>query len=100
MNVLRSHLVLKTKRDKAGEVIKRKARLVAEGDAQVYGLDFDLSYAPVADFTVVRIVLSIVARQIMSCIASMCLMHSFVRHYLRLSTYANRRSWRRVLVRR
>jgi Reverse transcriptase (RNA-dependent DNA polymerase) len=54
MNNLRSHLVLKAKRDTAGAIIKYKARLVAGGDAQVHGLDFDQSYAPVADFTVVR----------------------------------------------
>jgi Reverse transcriptase (RNA-dependent DNA polymerase) len=44
-------------------MIKYKARLVAGGDAQVHGLDFDQSYAPVADFTVVRIILSIAARE-------------------------------------
>jgi hypothetical protein len=32
-------------------------------DAQVHGLDFYQSYAPVADFTVVRVILSIAARQ-------------------------------------
>jgi Reverse transcriptase (RNA-dependent DNA polymerase) len=63
MNILRSHLVLKAKRDTASEIIKYKARLVAGGDAPVHGLDFDKSYAPVADFTVVRIVLSIAARE-------------------------------------
>jgi Reverse transcriptase (RNA-dependent DNA polymerase) len=63
MNILRSHLVLKPKRDTAGAIIKYKARLVAGGDAQVHGLDFDQSYAPVSDFTVVRIILSIAARQ-------------------------------------
>jgi hypothetical protein len=31
--------------------------------AQVHGLDFDQSYAPVADFSVVRIILSIAARE-------------------------------------
>jgi hypothetical protein len=41
MNILRSHLVLKAKRDTAGAIIKYKARLVAGGDAQVHGLDFD-----------------------------------------------------------
>jgi Reverse transcriptase (RNA-dependent DNA polymerase) len=61
MNILRSHLVLKAKRDTAGAIIKYKARLAAGGDAQVHGLDFDQSYVPVADFTAVRIILSISA---------------------------------------
>jgi Reverse transcriptase (RNA-dependent DNA polymerase) len=63
MNILRSHLVLKAKRDTAGAIIKYKARLVAGGDAQVHGLDFDQSYAPVADFTVVHVIFSIAARE-------------------------------------
>jgi hypothetical protein len=63
MNILRSHLVLKAKRDTAGAIIKCKARLVAGGDAQLHGLDFDQSYAPVAGFTVVRVILSIAARE-------------------------------------
>jgi Reverse transcriptase (RNA-dependent DNA polymerase) len=63
MNILRSHLVLKSKRDTAGAIIKYKARLVAGGDAQVHGLDFDLSYAPVADFTVCRVILRISAHE-------------------------------------
>jgi hypothetical protein len=63
MNILRSHLVLKAKRGTAGAIIKYKAHLVAGGDAQVHGLDFDQSFAPVADFTVVRVILSIAARE-------------------------------------
>jgi Reverse transcriptase (RNA-dependent DNA polymerase) len=63
MNILRSHLVLKANRDTAGAIIKYKARFVAGGDAQVRGLDFDQSYAPVAFFTVVRVILSISARE-------------------------------------
>jgi Reverse transcriptase (RNA-dependent DNA polymerase) len=62
MNIFRSHLVLKAKRDTAGAIIKYKARLVSGGDAKVHGLDFDQSNAPVANFTVVRIILSIAAR--------------------------------------
>jgi hypothetical protein len=63
MNILRSHLVLKAKRDTADAIIKYKARLAAGGDAHVHGLDCDQSYAPVADFTVVRVILSIAARK-------------------------------------
>jgi Reverse transcriptase (RNA-dependent DNA polymerase) len=63
MNMLSSHLVLKARRDLAGAIIKYKARLVAGGDAKVYGLYFAQSNAPVADFTVVRIILSIAARE-------------------------------------
>jgi Reverse transcriptase (RNA-dependent DNA polymerase) len=63
MNILRSHPVLKAKRDTAGAIIKYKAHLVARGNAQVHGLDFDQSYASVADLTVVRIILSIAARE-------------------------------------
>jgi Reverse transcriptase (RNA-dependent DNA polymerase) len=62
MNILRSHLGLKSKRDTAGAIIKYKARLFAGGDAQVQGLDFDQSHASVADFTVVRVILSIAGR--------------------------------------
>jgi hypothetical protein len=63
INISRSHLILKEKRDTAGAIIKYKARLVAGGDAQVHGLDFDQSYTPVADFTVLRVILSIAARE-------------------------------------
>jgi Reverse transcriptase (RNA-dependent DNA polymerase) len=63
MNLLRSYMVLKAKRDTEGAIIRYKARLVAGGDAQVHGLGLDQSYAPVADFTVVRIILSIAARE-------------------------------------
>jgi Reverse transcriptase (RNA-dependent DNA polymerase) len=63
MNILRSNLVLKAKRDTAGAIIKYKARLVAGGDAQVHGHDFDQSYAPDAVFTVVLGILSIASRE-------------------------------------
>jgi Reverse transcriptase (RNA-dependent DNA polymerase)/GAG-pre-integrase domain len=63
MNILRSHLVLKANIDTAGAIIKYKARLVAGGCTQVHGLDFDQSYAPAADFTIVRVILSIAARE-------------------------------------
>jgi Reverse transcriptase (RNA-dependent DNA polymerase) len=63
MNILRSYLVLKTKRDTAGAIIKYKAHLVAGRDVQENGFDFDQSNAPVADFTIVRVILSIAAHE-------------------------------------
>jgi Arc/MetJ-type ribon-helix-helix transcriptional regulator len=83
MNILHSRLVLKAKRDTAGAIIEHKARLVSGGDSQVHGLDFDQSYAPVADFTVVRIILSIAAREM----HSLDVLNAFVRDPLAEGVY-------------
>ncbi len=53
--------VSKTKTDADGNVIKRKARLVAQGFSQQPGIDFELTYAPVGRSTSLRILLTIVA---------------------------------------
>jgi hypothetical protein len=63
MNILRSHLALKAKRDTARAIIKYKARLVACSNAQIHGLDFGHSYPLVANFTIVSIIHSIHARE-------------------------------------
>jgi Reverse transcriptase (RNA-dependent DNA polymerase) len=78
MNILRSYLVLREKRDTASAIIKYKARLVADGDSQLHGLDFDQSYAPVADFTVVCVVLRIAIRE-NRVVHSLDLSNAFVR---------------------
>jgi Reverse transcriptase (RNA-dependent DNA polymerase) len=78
INILRSHLVLKSKRDTAGAIIKYKDRLVAGRDAQVHGLDFDQSYVPVADFTVIRVIISTAARE-NSVVYSLDVSKAFVR---------------------
>jgi hypothetical protein len=80
MNTLRSHLVLKEKRGTAGAIIKCKYRLDSGGDSQVHGLDFDQSYSPIADSTVVRVILRIAARETVSCTACMSRTRSFVLH--------------------
>jgi hypothetical protein len=86
MNILRLHLVLKAKRDTTGAIIKYKTRLAAGGDAQVHGLDFDQSYALVADFTVVRVILSIDARE-NRVVHSLDVSNAFVRAPLALVVY-------------
>ena len=43
-----SHMVYKTKKNSAGKTVKHKARLVAGGHRQVYGRDYDETFAPTA----------------------------------------------------
>ncbi|GAA5905630.1 hypothetical protein JCM5296_000533 [Sporobolomyces johnsonii] len=53
--------VLLVKRDADGKVIKYKARLVARGDMQVEGVDFDETFSSTVRLTTVRLVLSLLA---------------------------------------
>ena len=61
--VLPSQFVLKVKRDAHGRVDKYKARSVALGNLQRPNLDYIETYAPVVDFTVVRIVIVVALTQ-------------------------------------
>ena len=56
--VFPSRFVLKVKRNSDGTFERRKARLVLLGNLQRPCIDFYDTYAPVADFVVVRIVLA------------------------------------------
>ena len=51
--------VFRAKRDACGDVVRYKVRLVAEGFAQVQGVDFHETFAPVAKFTTIRCILAI-----------------------------------------
>jgi hypothetical protein len=55
--------VFKLKRDKAGKIIKHKARLVAHVFVQQAGVDFDEVYAPVARMESVRVLLALAAHE-------------------------------------
>ena len=58
-NIVGSKWVYKTKRDSHGQVDRYKARLVAQGYTQEFGVDYDEVYAPVAHYKSIRTVLSI-----------------------------------------
>ena len=59
VNVIVTKWIFKNKTDESGNVTKNKARLVAQGYAQVEGLDFDETFAPVARLEAIRLLLSI-----------------------------------------
>ena len=60
-NVIRTKWVFRNKQDEHGVVTRNKARLVAQGFAQVEGLDFGETYGPVARLESIRIILAYAA---------------------------------------
>jgi hypothetical protein len=60
-NVVGTKWVFRNKQDKHGVVTRNKARLVAKGYAQVAGLNFEETFAPVARLESIRILLAYAA---------------------------------------
>ncbi|XP_073056906.1 uncharacterized protein [Primulina eburnea] len=58
-NVIGTKWVFKNKTDESGNIIRNKARLVAQGYTQVEGVDFDETFAPVARIESIRLLLAI-----------------------------------------
>jgi len=63
VNPLGSKFVFSIKRRSDGSIDRYKARLVALGNRQEYGLDYDETFAPIAKMTTVRTILALVASQ-------------------------------------
>jgi transposase InsO family protein len=61
-NVVDSKWVFRVKKNAGGEIEKWKARLVARGFSQVYGVDYFETFAPVARLASIRSILAIAAR--------------------------------------
>lgn len=53
--------VFDTKQDESGNIVKRKARLVAQGFSQRHGFDYDDTYSPVVRYDSLRILLVLAA---------------------------------------
>ena len=61
-NAVGSKWVFDLKTNKKGEILRYKARLVAQGFTQVEGVDYKETYAPVASRTTLRMVMSLAAQ--------------------------------------
>ncbi|KAG9450348.1 hypothetical protein H6P81_010313 [Aristolochia fimbriata] len=59
VNVIGTKWVFKNKIDEEGNVVRNKARLVAQGYTQVEGVDFDETFAPVARLESIRLLLAV-----------------------------------------
>ena len=60
-NLVGCKWIFKIKRDKNGNIAKFKARLVALGFTQVYGVDYAETYAPVARYSSIRLIIALAA---------------------------------------
>jgi hypothetical protein len=60
-NIVGSKWVFRAKKDSAGNVVRYKARLVAQGFSQVPGVDYFDTFAPVAKLASIRMVLALAA---------------------------------------
>jgi transposase InsO family protein len=60
-NVIGCKIVWKIKLGPNGEIIKYKARIVAKGYAQKYGVDYEDTYAPVVRYSSLRMIFSLSA---------------------------------------
>ena len=57
-NVIGTKWVFKNKMNEDGQVVKNKARLVCKGYAQVDGVDFEETFAPMAILEAIRMFLA------------------------------------------
>ncbi|SCV73224.1 BQ2448_7149 [Microbotryum intermedium] len=57
--IVGARYVFRTKQNQLGDITVRKARLIAQGFTQKPGVDFNESFAPVAKFTLICIIISI-----------------------------------------
>ena len=60
-NLMNCHYVFALKRKSDGSIEKFKARLVADGNTQKYGVDFDRVFSTVVKTSTIRLVLIIAA---------------------------------------
>ena len=58
-HVIGTKWIFKNKLDENGNIVRNKARLVAQGYSQIEGIDFEETFAPIARLESIRILLAI-----------------------------------------
>jgi len=58
-NIIGTKWVFRNKLNEQGEVIRNKARLVAQGYSQQEGIDYTKTFAPIARLEAIRLLLSL-----------------------------------------
>jgi hypothetical protein len=62
-NILQSRFVFRTKHDSNNEVMRFRARFVAKGNTQVYGIDYTETFASVVKLPMLRVILALAAHR-------------------------------------
>ena len=62
-NIVGCRWVFRIKRDANGKVLKYRARLVAQGFTQIYGVDFQETFAPVTHLSSIRTIIALAASE-------------------------------------
>lgn len=61
--LIKTKWVFKTKRDNDGEIVRYKARMVAKGYTQRFGIDYEDTYAPVVRYASVRFLMAVAVQK-------------------------------------
>ena len=60
-SIIGTRWVFRNKLDDSGNIVRNKARLVAQGYSQQEGIDYDETYAPVARLEAIRLLIAFAA---------------------------------------
>ena len=63
MNIVGCQWVFRIKRDASGKILKYRARLVAQGFTQLYGINFYETFAPVTHLSSIRTIITLAASE-------------------------------------
>ncbi|KAL8093557.1 hypothetical protein AgCh_035440 [Apium graveolens] len=84
--IIGTRWVFKNKKDEDGNIIRNKARLVAQGYNQQEGIDYDETYAPVARLESIRILMAFTAHKKFK-LYQMDVKSAFLNGYLKEEVY-------------
>ena len=85
-NVIRTKWVFKNKMNEDGQVVRNKARLVCKGYAQVEGVDYEETFAPVARLEAIRMFLAFASHKKLK-VYQMDVKSTFLNGYLEEEVY-------------